>query len=262
MSEWEIHYKGCRNPDGSLFFPERLSEEFLANAKRHMGSRFFANQYDNIVIDDSDKPFKKEWLRYYDDIPKNAYRFMFIDPAISQSDSADFTALVVVAVDSKQNWYLEHASKHKITPSNIINLIFQANDRFSPLRIGIEKVAFQEVLVYMCHTEMEKRNVYIPVEGIKPRKDETKMMKILGLIPRFEWDRIRLNKGLSDFEHEYNNYAGERSKHDDMMDALASIDEIISYPSEEKEEVKEVPSNHPDYERWIRWKLTHHGGQS
>ena len=65
MSEWDILYKGCHNSDGSLFFKERLTEEFLLNAKRHMGSRFFANQYDNVVIDDQDKPFKREWLKYY-----------------------------------------------------------------------------------------------------------------------------------------------------------------------------------------------------
>jgi predicted phage terminase large subunit-like protein len=255
-NEWSILYKSAYNEDGSLFFPERLTAEFLDAAKKHQGSRFFSNQYLNIVINDGDKPFKKEWLRYYDEIPKNVYRFAFIDPAISQTDSADFTALVVVAVDSDQQWYLEHASRHKITPSNIINLIFQMAERFDPLRIGIEQVAFQEVLVYMMHEEMKKRNIWLPIEGIKPRRDQTKLMKILGLIPRFEWDRIRINKGLADFENEYNNYAGERSKHDDIMDALASIDEIVTYPTDIKDEIKRNLSPlDPDYEKNYRLRL-------
>jgi hypothetical protein len=81
------------------------------------------------------------------------------------------------------------------------------------------------------------------------------MMKILGLTPRFEWDRIRINKGLHDFEQEFLDYAGERSKHDDLMDALASIEPLITYPSEDKEEIKDVPANHADYEKYYRLKL-------
>lgn len=252
---WDIFYKSCYNSDKSLFFPERLTNEFLDSAKKILGTQFFANQYLNQVIDEDSKPFKKSWLRYFDEIPSNVNRFIFIDPAISQADAADFTAVAVVAVDVNKNWYLEHASRHKITPTQIISLVFQLNERFLPLKIGIESVAFQEVLVYNAYEEMQRRNSYIPVEGIKPRTDRTKQKKILGLIPRFEWGHIFINQGLSDFEAEYLDYAGERSKHDDMLDALASIDEIISYPTPERAEVKEVPSNHPDYERYYRWKV-------
>lgn len=255
MSNWECFYRGAHNPDGTLFFPERLTEQFLSEAKHHMGSRFFSNNYENVVIDESDKPFKREWLKYYDEIPANAYRFIFVDPAISQSDEADFTAVVVVAVDVNQMWYLEHASKHKITPTQLIDMLFKLNDRFSPMKIGIEDVAFQKVLVYMAYEEMQRRNIWMPVEGVKPANDKTKLMKILGLTPRLEWGRILLNRGMHDFEQEYLDYAGERSKHDDCLDALASIDVLITYPSVEKEEIKDLPSNHPDYERMYRLKL-------
>jgi predicted phage terminase large subunit-like protein len=254
-SDWDVLYKSCYNDDGSLLFPERLSEEFLQSAKRHMGSQFFSNQYLNKVIDESAKPFKKQWLRYYEEIPENVYRFIFIDPAISQSDAADFTAVAVVAVDEQKQWYLEHSSKHKITPTKIMNLLFQLCERFNPMKIGIEDVAFQKVLVYMAFEEMERRNIWLPLEGIKPPNDKSKQMKILGLIPRFEWGRILINRGLYDFENEYLDYAGERSKHDDLLDALSSIEALITYPTNNTEEIKDVPPNHPDYERQYRLKL-------
>jgi predicted phage terminase large subunit-like protein len=253
---WDIFYRGAHNPDGSLFFPERLTQEFLDQAKKHMGSRFYANQYDNIVVDDADKPFKKEWLRYYDSIPENSYRFIFIDPAISLADEADFTAVVVVAVDEKAHWYVEYAKQHKITPTQLIDLIFQMNERFSPMRIGIEDVAFQKVLVYMAYEEMQRRNIWMPLEGIKPVNDETKQKRILALTPRFEWNLISINHGLQDFEKQFIDYAGERSKHDDILDALASIDAIITKPSEQKEEeILDVPPSHPKYEHYYRLKL-------
>lgn len=254
-NDWHIFYRGAVLPSGELYFPERLTQAFLDQAKKHMGSRFYANQYENRVIDDESKPFKPHWLRYYDEIPKHVNRFAFIDPAISQSDSADFTALVVVAVDDKKNWYLEHASRHKITPTDIMNLLFAMAERYNPMVIGIEDVAFQKVLVYMAYEEMSRRNIMLPVNPIKPPNDKTKQMKILGLIPRFEWNRIFINRGLSDFEAEFLDYAGERSKHDDLLDALASIDACITYPEPQGLEILDVPPSHPDYERYYRLKL-------
>ena len=44
---------------------------------------------------EASKPFKKQWLKYYEEIPLNVHRYVFIDPAISQADSADFTACAV-----------------------------------------------------------------------------------------------------------------------------------------------------------------------
>lgn len=256
MSDWEMVYRGAILPDGDLFFPERLSKEFLDQARKHMGSRFWSNQYMNIVIDDEDKPFKREWLKYYDEIPVGCLSYSFVDPAISQSDSADFTAIVVVSVDWEKNWYIQHASKHKITPRQIMDLMFNTCVEFNCMKMGIEDVAFQKVLVYQAYEEMERRNVWIPLEGIKPRTDKTKHMKILGLQPRFERGNIYLNRGLVDFENEIIDYAGERSKHDDIVDALASIEPLITYPAKESDEIKEVPPNHPDYERWYRHNLT------
>lgn len=255
MAEWDLFYRSCYNDDGSLFFPERLTHEFLEQAKRHMGSQFFANQYLNKVIDEDSKPFKKSWIKYYETLPELVHKFIFIDPAISQADSADFTAIVVVAVDIAKNWYIEYASRHKITPTEIINLMFQMTERFDPLQMGIEDVAFQKVLLYMAYEEMERRDIIIPLTGIKPPNDKTKQMKILGLIPRFEWGKIYLNKGLYDFEQEYMDYSGERSRHDDLLDALSSIEAVITYPTETKEEILDVPASHPRYEEFYIKKL-------
>lgn len=262
MSEWEVVYKKAIGDDGELFFPERLNHVFLNQAKRHMGTQKFFNQYQNEVLGSEDKPFKKEWIKYYDALPENVHIYAYIDPAISQKDDADFTALIVLAVDYSRKWYVIAANRYKITPSEIIDKIFEVTERFNPLITGIESIAFQEALVYMCHEQMQARNIMVPIQGIKTSNQRTKEMKILSLVPRFEWGDIYFRHGLMDLEAEYLDYAGERSKHDDLMDALASIDEIISYPTQLKKELKDVPSNHPDYERWYRQKLANRNKQT
>jgi len=40
MEKWSVVYERAIREDGSLLFPERLTQEFLDNARRTMGSFF------------------------------------------------------------------------------------------------------------------------------------------------------------------------------------------------------------------------------
>lgn len=249
-------YKKAILDNGELFFPEKLSLEFLEQAKLHMGTRVFSNQYQNEVISSDDKPFKKEWIKYWDKLPEHYHTFSFIDPAISQEDDADYTAVLVVATDFNQDLYILAANRYRFVPRQIIDKLFEIFDVFNPNAMGIEDVAYQKALLYLAHEEMTIRNKWIPLTGIKPSTTKTKEQRILSLVPRFEWGRVYLRRGLFDLETEYLDYAGQRSKRDDLLDALASIQEILTYPTEPKKEIERVPSNHPDYEKWYIQQLS------
>lgn len=221
-----------------------------------MGTRVFANQYQNEVISGDDKPFKKEWLKYWDKLPENYYTFSFIDPAISQEEGSDYTAVLVVATDFNQDLYILAANRYRLVPRQIIDKLFEVYDVFNPMSMGIEDVAYQKALLYLAHDEMKLRSKWIPLTGIRPPTTKTKEQRILSLVPRFEWGRVYLRRGLFDFESEYLDYAGQRSKRDDLLDALASIQEILTYPIEPKKEIERVPTNHPDYEKWYIQQLS------
>lgn len=245
---WSLVYKRAIEPDGSLLFPERLTREFLDSARKSMGSYFFANQYQNEVIPEDEKSFRPEWLRTYKEIPENTHRFAFIDPAIGQKKHHDFTAICVVDVDYQGNWYLRLAQRYKITPTEIINKMFELQDRFQLQGIGVEAIAYQEALLYFLDQEMHKRAKILPVKGIHYR-GLTKQARILGLVPRFEWGRIFVAPGQRDFEDEYSTFP--RGTFDDLLDALASLEEIVFYPTK-KEKVMDKPHspNDPSYEKW------------
>lgn len=213
-----------------------------------MGSFLFANQYQNEVIPEGSAPFKQEWKRYYDQLPIKKHTFAFLDPAISQADSADFTALTVIDVDSTGVWYLRNAQRFKINPTQIMSLVFRVFEQFKPNIIGIEDVAYQKALLYMIDEEMKRRQVVIPVKGIHPGTDRTKEMRILGLVPRFEWGRILLAQGLTDFEMEYDQFP--RGSHDDLLDSLSQLEQIVYYPQLKEEKMNEPPPTDPRYEKW------------
>lgn len=252
MSGWLVVYKKAINDDGSLFFPEKLSREFLDKARKTMGSYLFANQYMNEVIPEDEQTFKPHWIRYYKELPQTKHTFAFIDPAISQTVGADYTGITVVDIDTEGCWYVRHARRERLTPTQIINLVFDLNAEYKPMGIGIESVAFQKAILYLLQEEMRNRGVVVPVKEVHPGNDRTKEMRIRGaLVPRFEWGRILLAQGLHDLEAELSQFP--RGSHDDIIDSLAQIEAIAIIPSKERTK-DEAPSvaNANDYESWYR----------
>lgn len=247
-SDWDFVYEKAIRPDGSLLFPARLNKTFLDNARRTMGSYLFANQYQNEVIPEDEKNFKPQWIRYYKEIPKNTYRFGFIDPAIGQKDRHDYTGICVVDVDCDGNWYLRLATRYRLSPTQIVAKMFELHDQFQLRALGVEIVAYQEALLYILDEEMKRKKRVIPVTGIT-RNNISKNVRILGLVPRFEWGRIFVAQGLTDFEDEYASFP--RGSHDDVLDALASLENVVHYPQKEEAKVEKPHSPiDPNYERW------------
>jgi len=249
MSDWSVTYEKAIKNDGTLLFPERLTPEFLAKARRTMGSYLFANQYQNEIIPDGEQTFKKEWLRYYAELPELTHTYAFIDPAISEADTADYTALSVVSVDKNQNWYVVHTSRRRINPSQIIELAFEVHRRYKPLVIGVEDVAFQRAIIHFGYEEMRRRGIHIPLMGVKRGVDKTKEMRILSLVPRFEWGSLFIGQGQHDLELELGQFP--RGAHDDILDSLASINEIVAYPTELRKKNEPPNPNDPRYESWF-----------
>lgn len=247
--KWDVCYEKAIKDDGSLLFPERLTHEFLAQARITMGSYLFANQYQNEVIPEGEKKFKKEWNRRFTDLPDRLLNFAFIDPALGQEKVHDYTALVVVSVDTEKNWYVRHASHQRISPSQIIQLCFDVHARWNPSVIGIESVAFQQALAIFAAEEAKRRGVNLPVTPVPRSGNKTKEMRILSLVPRFEWGTLFLAPNLHDLEIELSQFP--RGRHDDILDALASIEDIVHYPVLRRRNEPPNP-NDPRYEEWFR----------
>lgn len=258
MSQWDVVYKRAIQDDGTLLFPERLTRDFLDGQRRAMGSYLFANQYQNEIIPEEDQTFKKHWLKYYSELPGRVHHFGFIDPAISEADTADYTGFVVIAVDCEQNWYVRFARRERLNPTEIINTAFRLCKEYGLMTLGVEDVAFQRAILHFAHEEMKRRNERIPITGVKRGTDKTKEMRILGLVPRFEFGTIFLNQALYDLELELLEFP--RGAHDDILDSLSSFEPIVVYPQKVRASNRDPHPLDPGYERWyIQNKLKNAG---
>lgn len=256
--KWDVVYEAAIRKDGSMLFPQRLTAEFLNQQKLTLGTRLFNQNYQNVVLGEEDRVFRREWFKYTTEVPAGSINFGFIDPAISQEPGADYTGQVVVSIDYEGNWYVRYARRERLNPTQLVDKMFALCNQFNLQVLGIETIAFAQAILYILDSESRKRGVVLPVKDISQR-EVSKNTRISGLVPRIEWGRVYFCGKMPELEEELELFP--LSSHDDLTDSLASINEIAYLPTKEKHEDKRPsPTNGSEYESWIRRQLG--GGKS
>ena len=244
-AEWATTNEETGEEEMNYLFPSRLTREFLEETKKAQGSYIFSCQYLNEPVPESDATFKPEWFKYYidEDLKHiDMAKFMCIDPAISLEQSADMTAFVIGGVDYLNNIYILHIDRGHYQPSEIVKKTFEYNSRYSLEAIGLETVVFQKTLKYQINDEMRLRKSFLNLIELKNNKDTSKNDRIRALQPRYEQGTIihRKNDPLIG-ELEFQLLRFPKSKNDDIMDAEASLLEIIYPPSRNKNDDDDKP---------------------
>jgi len=242
-------YEGNLENDSFVpLWPEKFTRSYLKELLREKSPYEFSCQYQNDPVPDEDAVFKTNWFRYYEPTelkgrPLNKY--VLCDPAISLEKEADYTAMVVVGVDDFGFWYILDIFRDHVNPSQLIDNIFYLNEKWHPLDIGIEDVAFQKTLQYSIQEEMKKRNIYLPLREVKPQL-RTKDNRIRGLQPLYANGKILHNKDLV-----YNDYLEDelirfpRGRYDDVVDALSYAKDLVTTPKRKRDRHRDYISYSP-----------------
>lgn len=225
-----------RDEGFQALYPEKFTRKHLLKLYQQQGPYHFSCQYMNNPIPKDDATFIEDWFHYYEptDIrgrPLN--KFMTVDPAISLTNEADFTAIVTVGVDEFGLVYVLDIQRIKVRPSELIDKIFELYKIFRPIKIGIEDVAFQKTLQYSIQERMRETGEYLPIEPIRPQ-NRTKDQRIRGLQPLYANARVqhyKFGNYLKDLEEELLRFP--RGKHDDVIDALSYCLDLM-FPAKRK----------------------------
>lgn len=228
---------------GELLFPPRLTWDVLDDLKRKQGSAHFSAQYMLNPIPEESQTFKGPFRKYEESDIRglDLKKFITIDPAISEDKQADYSALMCIGVDAHNDWYILDIWRDRVLPKALIDQIFYWNEKWKPISVGIESVAFQKALQYFIYDEMRKRNQFIPLKELK-HTEMSKEDRIKGLQPRYEIGAVfhphhQSVPLVSHLEDELLRFP--KGSHDDMADALASMLEL-AFPPREREERREV----------------------
>lgn len=189
-----------------------------------------------------DQRFKKEMFRYYDpkQIPKVMNIYTAVDLAISLSKRADYSAVCTVGVTKDNHWFILDIDYGRWLPNEIMDAIFRAVSKWRPLEVGWEKVAFQAVIGHLIQKEMPQRGLFFRSKGLIAER--RKELRIEMLSPRFSTGTVWFPRGasfLDELERELLSFP--TGIHDDLIDALAYIEQLALVPRDWAGESVEIP---------------------
>lgn len=209
--------------DLELLYPQKYTQQILKTLRTNKGFTEFSSQYMNEPLPQEDAKFKLDWFKQVleDELRvRELNYFTMVDPAIGQKKDSDKTAIVTIAVDQWNNWFVVNIIWDRLLPNQIIDHVFANWEHYHPRRIGVEMTAYQKSLQYALVDEMRRRNIFLPIVELKAER--SKQERIEGLIPRyangtiFHLTQCPFREAM---EEQFARYPV--GKHDDIIDALA-----------------------------------------
>ncbi len=222
---WSVFIRSCYDSNGDVLFPEKFSQAQLDDIKKK-SFYHFSTQYLNNPIDPENADFKADWIKNYDPTsPHPASLYLTIDPAISLSRDADFTAMVVAGMFSDRKIRVVDYLRRRLVPSDLVDAIFELVKKWRLHRVGIETFAFQKTLKYDIQRQQRERGIFFSIDELGKRHSGrgeqvlSKEARIRRLQPYFEQGLVEIRSDMVELKDEL--LAFPRGKHDDLIDALS-----------------------------------------
>lgn len=205
--DWaSFHFTTYDNP--------RIKHSEIERQREILPSVVFAQEYLAEYVDRDAAKIKREWLKIDNTKVCTAF-YMGVDLAISQKETADYTAIVVIGVTEQKEIVIVDAYRDRLTFVNIGQKVVEYAAKWNPKVIAIESNQAQAWLIQEL-----KRNTTLNVVGIQATRD--KIIRFQPVEARFERREVYLHGTLPpEFTEELLSFTGtNQDKHDDFVDAL------------------------------------------
>ena len=226
FKSWQtrVFYAITTDEDGTehALWPEHRSLEKLKsmrdnpNDQEFVGSIAFAQEYQHKPFSEEDAIIKPDWIKECEpsqapDEYSRQVRVLTVDPAASERQTADPTAMIVADLGADGNVYVRAIRNQRTSPSITAETIQNLYETYQPQVVGIEQGAlglvFRDLLAGL------------PVIGLKPDKD--KVRRLLAVSRFFEAGKVFLVKDIQNGQALREQLIEfPKGTHDDMVDAI------------------------------------------
>lgn len=222
--QWHGVRFGCFDRHGKSRWESRFSTESLLKEKASYVQRnqtsIWMREKECKIISTETASFKQEWLKYYTVLPSGAWFLIAVDPASSDDPSADFFAVVVLAIYSGNIFIVDYSLARGVESDAAIAAIVNYARMYRARRVVVETVGYQRTLASGLKKEMDRTRVYVPVDKFdsKQRKSYRITQALNGVAV---YGHLYCKKEHTEFVDQFIQYSQLFKDHDDLIDAVA-----------------------------------------
>lgn len=199
-------------------YPDKKSIETL---RRSVANRIaWEREYMLNLVPDDEQIITREMLHYYDELPatlrgQHSQIVIGVDLAISESDKADFTAMLILDIRGSGNemrmYIRPFPINARLSFTSTVNTLKELDAANHSPKFYIEQTAYQAAVVQVLKADG------LDVEGVTPKSDKRSRLSMIS--DKIERGVILFpKKGAETLISQLVGYGIE--KHDDLMDAL------------------------------------------
>ena len=238
--EWkEFHYTSYDNP--------LLPSSEIDKAKLSMSSFAFRQEFLASFEAASRDLFKEDWIQIDEEEPDEGRYFIAVDLAGfinvdresgNKNKKLDETAIAVVKVHDN-GWWVANILHGRWDIKETCSQIMSAVVQYEPVAVGIEKGSLKNAALPYLMDLMRRHNHYFRIDDVTHGNQKKTDRIVWALQGRFEHKKVTLNYGdwNNEFIDQLVNFPNSQL-HDDLIDALAYIDQIqiVEYLQDDLEE--------------------------
>lgn len=228
-SDWmSWHFNTTDNP--------LLNKKLVSTAKKTLSSQLYRQEFEANFNATGGNIFKEDMIEYSDE-PRSGDWYIAVDPAgfgdikaltQGQVKRLDETAIAIVKVN-EDGWWIKEIDYGRWGARETSLRILKHYKDVRATRVGIEKGILRDALLPYLEDQMKRLNIFPPLEGLSHGNQRKTDRIVWALQGRFQNRRIKLNKGEwnKKFIDQLLDFPNPLS-HDDLIDALAYIDQIAN----------------------------------
>ena len=234
---WTSAIYEAHNDDFSeILWGERFSKEKLLKIRAMYSESGrldkYSAEYRNQPITEEDAYFRAQdfnpMLPEHRNIRKRYYSAA--DFAISGREHADFTVIATVGVDENNRIFVEDIRRGRQGSLDIIEEIFSVHKRYKPEIFVLETGQIEKTIGPFLNAEMHKQGIFPNFDKKTPIKD--KPARARGFQGRMKAGSVFFDKEADWYPNLYSEMKkftnrGTKGMHDDQVDALAWIGQIL-----------------------------------
>ena len=226
--EWtSFHFTSYDNP--------LIPASEIEAAKESMSSFAFRQEFLSSFEAASRDIFKPEWVTIDEEEPKDGNYYIAVDLAGfinvdkesgNKNKKLDESAIAVVKAH-EGGWWVADILHGRWDIKETVTQICNAVMKYQPSAVGIEKGSLKNAVLPYLSDAMRKNNIFFRIDDVTHGNQKKTERIVWALQGRFEHGKITLNYGSwnNEFIDQLTNFPNAQL-HDDLVDALAYIDQV------------------------------------